>query len=765
MIVDERDHDLRRRSSFSTGVIQGVGDGIDLTAGGSVTNGASGSTAAVIEGGNNGVLMTGSSTTVVNFGTIMATGAASSSFGLDLSSDDTLNNYGYINGRTAVYIGGTAGSRIVNDGTILGDAFHGVYANVLASVTNFGTGVIHGVGDGIDLTAGGSVTNGASGSTAAVIEGGNNGVLMTGSSATVVNFGTIMATGAASSSFGLFLYSDDTLNNYGYINGRTAVYIGGTAGSRVVNDGTIVGDAFHGVYANVLASVTNLGTGVIEGAVGIQATGAAGITVVNYGTIDGTGGTAVSFSAASSLLMLEGGSALLGAAVGAGGTIEFVGAGTLTSTLYGFSRANIDAAANWTLSGSDTIASGGTFGVVGTLVNEGTLVTTGAAGTGIVLSGGGRVTNGGSGSAAALIEGAVGVQATDTAGVTVVNYGTIDGTGGTAVSFSAASSLLMLEGGSALVGKVTGGGGTLDLAGGNGAGTLSGLGSVGGPYSGFAQYAVLAGADWTLTGSNTIASGDTLTDQGTLHVSGSLDNAGTFQVSGSLDNAGVIVGAGGAAGSLFVAAGAGGAGGAGVSGGATAYAFIGNSGTITGGSGGAGGSSASGSGGAGGTGGVGISLGADGGSIGNTGTIAGGGGGAGGFSSSVGGTGGAGAAGVMLSGKGSVDNLGTIAGGVGDAGSGAAAAAGNGIVLALGGVVTNGDSTHTAARIEGGTGIQATGAAGATVINYGTITGIAGAGNRPCERRGLCQQSRDERDRAHQWHKLRRSIQFERCSH
>jgi fibronectin-binding autotransporter adhesin len=297
----------------NTGSIFGT---VTLGGGGHVTNGASGSAAGLIEGSGAGVLITGTgSAAVVNFGTIMATGTASSSFGLNLSSGDTLNNYGYVSGRTGVYVGSTAGSRVVNDGTILGDAFHGVYANIQASVANNGTGVIQGVSDGIELTGGGLVTNGAFGSTAAVIEGG----------------------------------------------------------------------------------------------VGIQATGTAGVVVVNYGTIVGTNGTAVAFSAASSILLLGGGSTLIGAAVGGGGMIEFVGSGTLASPFTGFSSAYIDPGANWTLSGSDTIASGGTFSIAGTLVNNGTLIT-----------------------------GGVGIEEKGTFGARIINYGTITGTGGTGIFASAA---------------------------------------------------------------------------------------------------------------------------------------------------------------------------------------------------------------------------------------------------------------------------------------------------------------------------------------
>ena len=97
-----------------------------------------------------------------------------------------------------------------------------------------------------------------------------------------------------------------------------------------------------------------------------------------------------------------------------------------------------------------------------------------------------------------------GIWAHGTAGVTITSFGTIAGegrgAGEVAVNFSNAASVLILEGGSQLVGEAKGGGGTLDLGGGGGAGTLSGLGSQ---VFDFAQYTVLSGADWTLNGANT----------------------------------------------------------------------------------------------------------------------------------------------------------------------------------------------------------------------------------------------------------------------
>src|SRR6185503_13151909 len=89
------------------------------------------------------------------------------------------------------------------------------------------------------------------------------------------------------------------------------------------------------------------------------------------------------------------------------------------------------------------------------------------------------------------------------------------------------------EAGSRLIGMAEGAGGTLNLAGDGGVGTLTGLGSQ---FTGFAQYAVLAGANWTLTGTNTIALGAALTDSGTLVTQGMLQG---FQL--SIDGLGALL--------------------------------------------------------------------------------------------------------------------------------------------------------------------------------------------------------------------------------
>lgn len=137
-----------------------AGDGIDLTAGGLVINGQSGSSGGFVSGNANGVLL-GATATVVNYGTI--TGRYD---GIDLSAGGTITNNGTINGGVGAY---SRGGTIVNSGTIGGTIGAFVSNGVL---TNYGkiTGSPTGTAGAI-LTNGARLTNGASGSMTGLIAG------------------------------------------------------------------------------------------------------------------------------------------------------------------------------------------------------------------------------------------------------------------------------------------------------------------------------------------------------------------------------------------------------------------------------------------------------------------------------------------------------------------------------------------------------------------------------------------------------------------
>jgi len=112
---------------------------------------------------------------------------------------------------------------------------------------------------------------------------------------------------------------------------------------------------------------------------------------------------------------------------------------------------------------------------------------------------------------------------------TVTNFATIDGQGGKAVVFGAATDLLNVEAGSTFIGSVNGDGGILNLA--SGAGTIVLVGgalTVSGStaattFSDFATVRIAAGASFLVSGNNTgalVVLGGTLTSDGTVSGTG-----------------------------------------------------------------------------------------------------------------------------------------------------------------------------------------------------------------------------------------------------
>ncbi len=292
-----------------------VGAGVLLVAGGSVTNASTGS----IESMSTGISITGSSGTVSNLGTVSGSGKGVSLEGGSVTNGQSGSSGGLISGFfDGVYVFSGVGT-VANFGTITAASTGGVGVVLYAggSVTNGGTGDINasisgrsfgvyirggigtvsnsatiteasGSGFGVELAAGGSVTNGASG----LIAAGKVGVYITGGIGTVSNLGTISTFGPSSfRSFydGILLSSGGSVTNgaSASIEGFYGVVIAGGIGT-VSNLGTVTGGV-DGIRLNGGGSVTNGGTGDINASIqgsigGVDVYGGGG-TITNFGII------------------------------------------------------------------------------------------------------------------------------------------------------------------------------------------------------------------------------------------------------------------------------------------------------------------------------------------------------------------------------------------------------------------------------------------------------------------------------------------------
>jgi len=405
---------------------------------GVVTNGASGSTAALIKGGGGvGISSIG---TVVNFGQIISTNP----FGA---------NYSY-----GVNITGTASSVTNGAAGATGASIVAVGVGVEISggsdtITKFGTITATSTsGSAVDLLRGGNVVNGASNSTVALIQSAGAGIQR---ATNVTNYGTIVATGLAVGIIG----TAGTVTNAGLITGAGGI----SGGTTVTNSGTIAATAAGGIGVHLYGTsgvVTNAGV-IAAGGYGVRFDSAG--TVTNLGAITGTTG--------------------LGVFIGRGGSVANGNAGATGKSITGASFG-----VEFFIYGSDTLS------------NFGTIAATATSGIGVDLRASGIATNGGTGFSAALIKGNTGIAMYGTAAA-LTTFGTIIGTGGVAVQFGNGNNRLIVEPGAVFSGKVQnqGGSNTIELAAGAATGTLTGLGTS---VVNFGSVVFDAGAAWTVTMDN-----------------------------------------------------------------------------------------------------------------------------------------------------------------------------------------------------------------------------------------------------------------------
>jgi hypothetical protein len=634
-----------------------AGFGIDLAAGGTVSNGDSGAAATLIAG-YGGVVIRRKAGTVSNFATIEATGSRRD--GVDLKMGGRVTN----------------GNADVTAARISGGRHAVVIRNATGAVTNFGTLQNTGTYGVVDLFAGGRVTNGSSTSTTALIKGSANGVYVSHAPGTVTNFGTIEA------GWGVSLRAGGSVTN-GSASATEALI-------DAVNKGVVISRA--------AGAVTNFGT--IKGSSGVVLRG--GGTVSNSGTI--AGGLGVLLQSGGIIINGAGGvvSALIAGGIGADGS-------TATSGDGGAGDAAV------------SLSNGGSIGNFGRIAggdggNAGDRGIGGAGSLAIILTSGGGIGNNGE------IAGGHGGSGSDSS--SSGSAGTSGGTGGGGISLSSGGAI---SGHGTIMGGAGGAGGS----GGGGHSSPGGAAGAGGVGVSLSNGGVIS-SHGTILGGAGGAGGSVGGGYYSLGGAGGAGGAGISLSSGGvISGHGMILGGAGGDGGSIPGYRSGSDGGNGGRGGAGISLFVANvvdnHGAIAGGRGGHGGAGYNG--GTGGSGGDGIDASFIA-TITNYGVIAGGAGGQGGFyrygelgfGTSHDGTSGLG---ILLSNGGVIDNHGTIVGGQGGSYGGA------GISLPGGGTVNNfgridGEAASRSRRsYQGGSGIVSS---GSTVIvdNYGTITGGRG---------------------------------------
>ena len=347
---------------------------IRLNNGGNVSNSASGT----IAGDGTGIYVVGAAGTVSNAGSISGVNSNGGE-GVYLAAGGTVDNTATaasIRGAAvAIYISGATGT-VSNIGTITG---FGPLDSGLSTA------------EGVGLNAGGSVTNGVSGSSGGYIYGYDSAVFIDGptnggstlGTGTVTNFGTIIGR----SQFGIELREGGVVTNGASGVSPSAAYVyGGSYGvvtdfaesgsathvyGTVMNFGTVVATASNGAGVALRSGVVvvNAAGATITGGYGISAFGygSSGPTVVNAGTIHATGPNhfAVFFQTGNDLLVDVPGAVFDGTVVTGGSALLELASAASIGTLTGlgtdfssFDTVTVAPSAQWNVSGSNSVASG-----------------------------------------------------------------------------------------------------------------------------------------------------------------------------------------------------------------------------------------------------------------------------------------------------------------------------------------------------------------------------------------------------------------------
>jgi hypothetical protein len=464
------------------------------------------------------------------------------------------------------------GGVIANQGKVIGAEFGIAGTSANAIITNTGSIIGNGTGDGIFLIGTGTISNGSTTATHALISGAAEGLgliayggvfnitndaTITGSLAgialttgtisngtatdpTALITGIVLGSGAVSnfaaitapspSNIAVALYGTASLLNDGVIrDGEKAINLSGS--ETVNNNGLIAASAArqnsaglygsYGIYAKSTAAVTvlnNLTGTITAGIIGIDLN--AGATAANVGLISNAGTIIGAYTGAfeygetgtvlnTGTIIGTGGASFTGTGLITEGGIS-IGNGGLISGAYGvvIFGPTLAASLNNTgrITGSETAIYGYGEGI--TIQNTGSITGSNA---GIIIEGSGNIINHG------LISGTIGISILPppslslTSTATVINYGTIaslNGTSGVAIGLGGMNDLLIDEPSSSIIGTIAGGSdATLDLASG-GPGTINGIGTQ---FRQFSNIDFVPGAVWRAEGNATgLASGETI---------------------------------------------------------------------------------------------------------------------------------------------------------------------------------------------------------------------------------------------------------------
>lgn len=378
-----------------------------------------------------GALTNANGVQVTDASSLTVTGSIASSVqGIQLNAGGSVTNSGVIHAGLDVFEQGVfaavAGSTVSNLSGGVIDGWRGVAFNGAGSATNSGT--IRGLGaEGVSFFGGaGTVTNLAGG----IVSGFNHGVYSAGGSPlTVVNSGQIHG-GGGQFEQGVYTFaanSSVTNNAGGLIDGwRGVTFGGGATGASLVNAGTITGTGDNAVSLFSGGLVDNLAGGVLNatsnGGWGVYAIGGV-ISVTNAGLINADSGVVFNSNGFSQTLSnigsitglrdgvmsrsggvsITNGGSITATSATLGRGIALVGAGNIITNqtggaISGWRGVELATGATGTTIGNAGTISGSQQGVysnaAGVLVNN-TGTITASAGQGVYLNAGGSLTNSG----------------------------------------------------------------------------------------------------------------------------------------------------------------------------------------------------------------------------------------------------------------------------------------------------------------------------------------------------------------------------------